>query len=591
MRGSLGSLINAIMGSWGKNLVVGELNMILSELYEQRPFQIRNADEYDLANIIDVFVDPTDGLTSPFDYENSIIKGKMGSGKTMYLRANLAYYLYTIVPCLLEECPIILPIYIKMSDCQVFKNCDEIYNNIIIKILEEMVGVFDFYKKPENITRLHLGFKDAFATNYNAEMKINKVLEKIKLMSSEQYIETVSDAFSADANIGNELIRMSADYATSKIVEIKKNCIPKFSDVEDAYNVLFKSLDAKLLILFDEVGSINREFFKENGDNSFFETLMNQLRTLPFVRTKIAIYPHSLADVLPETRYGDCIELESNIDQDGFGEFLNRTVTLIEKYLNKGIEEKWNVEDLFDVSPENMDILEQIAYASNGNMRRLVHLLDSSMSIAYKRNRGGDKVNIDDVVNTLKEHAKKSENLFMQSEKEFLNDIVNVCRSRTACKFTFPNKSVNLVKYTDKSEEYNLVKLIEIGTGRKSNVYQFDYSYCILKDIPTHYVKNTDKVDKTRSEKTGEHIGKITKITDELIEQAGIPGKILGKLIYVNEEYTNGFAIIDDKSEFFITINDVILSDQTKKLVVGAKVRFIPVKYNESNFAKEVELL
>jgi len=60
----------------------------LLKTYECRPFKVRNADEFDLNNVLDLFIDPTDGLSSPFDYENSIIKGRMGSGKTMYLRAN-----------------------------------------------------------------------------------------------------------------------------------------------------------------------------------------------------------------------------------------------------------------------------------------------------------------------------------------------------------------------------------------------------------------------------------------------------------------------------------------------------------------------
>ena len=87
----------------------------LEKVYNSRPFKIRNADEFDIENILDLFIDPTDGLNSPFDFTNSIIKGKMGSGKTMYLRANHAYYLYTLVPCLNENEEIILPVYIKLS--------------------------------------------------------------------------------------------------------------------------------------------------------------------------------------------------------------------------------------------------------------------------------------------------------------------------------------------------------------------------------------------------------------------------------------------------------------------------------------------
>lgn len=70
---------------------------ILSQIYYSRPFRTRNADEFDLENILDLFIDPTDGLIGPFDFANVIVKGKMGSGKTMYLRANYAYYLHTLV--------------------------------------------------------------------------------------------------------------------------------------------------------------------------------------------------------------------------------------------------------------------------------------------------------------------------------------------------------------------------------------------------------------------------------------------------------------------------------------------------------------
>ena len=51
----------------------------LQKIYCSRPFKDRNADEYDLNNILDLFIDPTDVLNSPFEYSNTIIKGKMGS--------------------------------------------------------------------------------------------------------------------------------------------------------------------------------------------------------------------------------------------------------------------------------------------------------------------------------------------------------------------------------------------------------------------------------------------------------------------------------------------------------------------------------
>lgn len=131
----------------------------LEEIYSSRPFRTRNADEYELENILDLFVDPTDGLNRPFDYENIIVKGKMGSGKTMYLRANHAYYLYTLVADLMSGNDIILPIYINLSECQNISNAIEIYEAIIYKIVLEMVEVCGSLSSAKKMAEIHRGFK------------------------------------------------------------------------------------------------------------------------------------------------------------------------------------------------------------------------------------------------------------------------------------------------------------------------------------------------------------------------------------------------------------------------------------------------
>ena len=87
--------------------------MKIADLILMRPFQTRNADEFLDENILELFVDPTNGVAGPFDYCNEMIKGKMGTGKTMYLRANYTYYLSILVPQMMESTSIILPLYIK----------------------------------------------------------------------------------------------------------------------------------------------------------------------------------------------------------------------------------------------------------------------------------------------------------------------------------------------------------------------------------------------------------------------------------------------------------------------------------------------
>ena len=86
-------------------------------IFEKRPFKVRNADEYDLDQILELFVNPLQGADNPFEFENRIIKGKMGSGKTMYLRSNYVFYLYSIIPSLLNKQPLYLPVFLKLAQC------------------------------------------------------------------------------------------------------------------------------------------------------------------------------------------------------------------------------------------------------------------------------------------------------------------------------------------------------------------------------------------------------------------------------------------------------------------------------------------
>jgi hypothetical protein len=42
----------------------------MENVFRSRPFKIRNADEYDVTNVLGLFVSPINGLATPFDYEN-----------------------------------------------------------------------------------------------------------------------------------------------------------------------------------------------------------------------------------------------------------------------------------------------------------------------------------------------------------------------------------------------------------------------------------------------------------------------------------------------------------------------------------------
>ena len=317
---------------------------------------------------------------------------------------------------------------------------------------------------------------------------------------------------------------------------------------------------------------------------------MNQFRTASFIRTKIAVYPNSFSDMLTETRYGDSVILEDDIFNDqGYSRFRSRTIEMMSNYLNPNSYEDTEVlaSDVFNITNKSDDPVEQIIFASNGNMRRMMQLLDLTMDAAYSENNCAVKIEKRHAKSALINHANKSESEFNHQDLELLHSLVTVCKARGAFKFQFPN--VPLYKYTNKSQEYNLINVVQLGSGRRPTTYAFDYSYAVAKEIPTHRMADSEKICHDRSVVEGRWLTRSATISDELIQHAALPGKQEGNVEYIKGEC--GFITSDGNEEYFFACSDVIQTDKSKLVVIGKRVRFYPSKLGDAKMAILIEVL
>tara|TARA_R110002050_G_scaffold294758_1_gene452875 strand:- start:84 stop:1772 length:1689 start_codon:yes stop_codon:yes gene_type:complete len=562
----------------------------MEEIFRSRPFKVRNADEYDVSNILSLFVNPINGLATPFDYENSIIKGRMGSGKTMYLRANHAYYLSALVPSLIEKTDeLILPVLIRLNDFQHIKEPSEIYRAIIIKVIEELTSIYLHLEDMKHLAAIQSGIQQ-IPENLLGAHKLAASLKQLAQLGSDEYIERVSTELGLKGGIKPKFFELSADWKNSTLTELKKKPNPGIKDIEECYKNLLEGQEGKILLLIDEAGSLDKSFFKNAEDTCFFEVLMNQFRTAAFIRTKIAVYPNSFSDMLTETRYGDAVVLEDDIFNDqGYSRFRSRTLDMICNYLNPNSYENTEIlpQDIFNISDNHHDPIEQIIFASNGNMRRMMQLLDLTMDAAYSENSCAVKVEKRHATSALVSHANSSESEFNPQELELLHSLVTVCKARGAFKFQFPN--VPLYKYTNKSQEYNLINVVQLGSGRRPTTYAFDYSYAVAKEIPTHRMANSERVCHERSVAEGRWLTRSATISEELIQHAALPGKQEGNVDYMRGE--SGFITSDGGEEYYFTCGDVIQADKSKLVVVGKRVRFYPSKLGDAKMAALIEVL
>jgi len=574
---------------------IKKLKMI--ETFKKRPFKTRNADEYNLSDILSLFVNPIEGLRSPIDFENSIIKGRMGSGKTMFLRTNYAYYLFNVVPRILKGEELILPVLIRLSDFQHIKEPSEIYRQLIIKIVEELSSIYLILQDKKAMANIHYGMKK-IPNDIYFDSKIRSTAMQLLKLGSDEYVEKLSTEFGIQGQAKYSFFNLSAQYKKTNVLELKKKQNPGIKDIVDIYNLLLRDSDGKILLLIDEAGSLDREFFKSTDNDSFFEIFMNQLRTADFIRTKIAVYPNSYSDILTETRYGDIVQLEEDIKtKESYLKFREKVDSIISNYLNvdyyaESGNEKIKHNDLFEVENDKMgDSIEQIVNGSGGNFRRLIQLLDQAMNESFIVNRGLKKVTNEDVKKALVSHCQSVLSLFSAPEKEFISSLAKVCKDRSTYRFKFPNNSQILYKYLTKSQEYNLLNILEAGSGRRGTTYSFDYTYCVHQELTTHLIKDTEKIDKERSYKTGDWVKRNVTIDEELIRQAEMPGKINGTLDFVNDESGCGFIMGDNKTQYFFSKDDIVISDRAKLFNLGKVVVFYPWKSGDILIATQIELL
>ena len=563
----------------------------MKEVFEKRPFKTRNADEYNLSDILSLFVNPISGLSSPLEFENSIVKGKMGSGKTMYLRANYAYHLFKMVPCLLNQQELILPVFIKLSDFQHIKDASLIYKELVIKIVEELSSIYIRLQDAKEMANIHHGMKKIKSDLYFEE-KIKATSEQLLKLGSDEYVKKINLEFGINGKLSYKFFELASNFKKNEIVEIRQKKNPGIKDIQLAYETLLKDSDGKILLLIDEAGSLDKNFFKSDSGDSFFEIFMNQIRTADFIRTKIAVYPNSYSDILTETRYGDVVTLEENIDTtENYLNYRNRVNGIIEKYLNVEYETpQINIKDIFECHLSNSgDTVEELINGSGGNYRRLIQLLDTAMNESFKSNHGNEKINTNDATSALKRHCESQLSLYSELDREYLLTVAKACRSRGTYRFKYAYNAQGLYKYLTKSQEFNLVKIIEAGSGRKSTTYAFDYAYCVLNDIPTHYITGSEKIDRSRSLKDGQWITRVTNITTDIISQSENVSKIEGEITYLGNNC--GFLKGDDGIDYFFKTEHIIDVDKSKKLYANKKIRFNPSLSGDTKLAVDIEIL
>ena len=510
-------------------------DITLIDKYEikRNPFTFSNAEKISAHQIIHLFVTSegrNQGAVRPTG--DAIIRGSRGSGKTMLLRYLNIFGKFTFDENVKDK---------KVSESfPVMVNLSLIHNsewkssvNTLIESAEKLIfeSVLTSLEKKNNELD-SAEFRNA----------LFKVKQRLKVLANQE---------------GSNIWKLG--------LAIKENMGKYFTHI---------------LLLIDEVAPVFPKEFFTDSDNGFLRW-MNSIRNSGPYFTRIAVYPNDNSDILNEDRFGTVINLDYNVkNHDDYISYRSYCIELVNRYLfmvsiNK--LEPTKLSKIIDLESSNEnDAFEQLLYASDGSSRRFSSLMDKCLTTSrYEKGKLFDK---NDVFEIIKEFSNNLLSSYDLSEREIAHSLAKACRKQVTYRFRLPNLSGLVSSLHAQNEELNIVKLAEVGTGRRGTTYEFTYPYCILMDIQTHYLKDTRKICSSRDMFTGEWIAQVTTITKNQIDYLnkeprleGIVTELSNELIeikdifsqieYISESFNDGFKIGDKVT--FIHI-DGIASDIVK---------------------------
>jgi Calcineurin-like phosphoesterase len=460
------------------------------------PFTYSNAEKISINLISHLFVSsPSRHITSGSLTGDAIIRGKRGSGKTMLLK------------------------YLEISARLKFRN--DISTRRTSSVLPVLV----------DLSRIHKSdLTDDIDTVYSAADKLiyDSVMNELEKLNSELGVSSYKSSF-------NKLRQRLQHLASQEGTLVAK--------LGQAINENMGSIFNHILLLIDEVAPVFPKSFFTDAENGFLRW-MNSIRNSGPFFTRVAIYPSDISDKLNEERYGTVVNLDYDVmSENDYEEFYQYCVNLVNRYLSSvsnGEKSLPTVQSIIYVEKNNPDdAFEQLIYASDGSTRRFLTLMDRAIVQLYNRRKSGDLdiiLSKQDVLEIISSYAQASFSGYDPYIQELSKSIAKFCKRQTAFRFKFPNYPRAVDKLNYSREELNIIKRVEVGKGKRATTFEFNYPYCILLNLQTHYIKDSRKICSSRSRVEGEWIRTSTKIKKDNLEYFSENSRKYGYIFQIEDE-------------------------------------------------------
>lgn len=502
-----------------RNLIIEDTRLYENLGIAKNPFAVSNAEKISIEMISKLFVQDEERHRSALRLSgDAIIRGSRGSGKTMCLR------------------------YLDWF------GQDEFHRAVTDRKIAECFPVFI------NLGQLHVADVDG---------NINAITKSAETMIVEQTIDSLDKVcdnlqlaeFRDAMHRFKQRLSILKNQEGSRIAQLGKSISEHLSRYFD-----------HILLLIDEIAPIFPKVFFQDAQNGYGRW-MNSIRNSGPFNTRIAVYPNDVADTLNEERFGTVVNLEFNPRENkDYEAFRRYAIRIFDQYLLSVAANRSTPPSIHAIlelaNAPYGDGLEQLLYASNGSSRRLVRLFEKCVTHRCGKPQDGPIVK-EKVLEVIQEFSENLLSGYSTTEQQLANSLAKACKKAGTFRFRCPGISDLVRRICMSREETNLVALVEAGSGTRATTYEFNYPYCIQVGIPTHHVKDTQRIHHDRDLTQGEWIQRITGLDKEQLDifkdnvrQTGIVVDIADDMFMIRTD--NGTEFVGEESTVSLNLNDSV---------------------------------
>jgi cold shock CspA family protein len=235
------------------------------------------------------------------------------------------------------------------------------------------------------------------------------------------------------------------------------------------------------------------------------------------------------------------------------------------------------------------DSLEQLVSGSNGVVRRFIKLAGDSMIEAINKRQGKLIVSKFNVFDAMRIFGRELIERLSENDRAIVDRIAFFCMQHGTFRFRPIEKQELFLGIHDEAKQDNVIyPVLDQDRQGITYIFEFDYCYCVYRNIPTHLFLNAEQPSTERSIVNGKWIVRPVNVP---LNVTNLEAKIEGVVVVFKLRSNYGFISYLQHKDLWFHKANIVKMEKDAAIVKGTKVLYRIGRNYEGECAVDIEIL